>query len=373
MKFVLFFLILVHAVPCFAQLNDYPNLNEGVQYESDAEIQSAQLSGNTIYIPIKFHVIVDQYSWFNDTSYVDTLLAVVNERFLPADIEFYKCEDINVIEDAEFANGKDPATIVNNLHPIHSSSNVINFYVPNSTITFGGYSFSAPFGATGYTVQYNSIVISGDQYLSGDNMLPSHELGHYFGLYHLASNPGNPELVDGSNCETAGDYCCDTPAEYSVMCCATLPECVYTPLFGEVTDTNGDTLVADVTNIMSNMQFNMNCRDVFTNDQVDRIRYYQENYLSDLFCGETTNVALEKLSSSKVYPNPASSFIKIQLQKGVPQYELLIYDLAGRVHMSTRFVTDQTEIVDIQNLKCGSYIVVLTHRGHIERHLLVVD
>jgi len=43
----------------------------------------------------------------------------------------------------------------------------------------------------------------------------AHEMGHYFGLYHTweGSLTSSPELVDGSNCATTGDFVCDTPAD----------------------------------------------------------------------------------------------------------------------------------------------------------------
>ncbi len=42
----------------------------------------------------------------------------------------------------------------------------------------------------------------------------SHEMGHYFGLLDTFEEMvGGPEAVDGSNCETAGDFICDTPAD----------------------------------------------------------------------------------------------------------------------------------------------------------------
>lgn len=39
----------------------------------------------------------------------------------------------------------------------------------------------------------------------------SHEMGHYFGLSHTFETAG--ELANGSNCATAGDQICDTPAD----------------------------------------------------------------------------------------------------------------------------------------------------------------
>lgn len=45
----------------------------------------------------------------------------------------------------------------------------------------------------------------------------SHEIGHCLGLYHTfhgtCSPIGAPEEPNGSNCATAGDYICDTPAD----------------------------------------------------------------------------------------------------------------------------------------------------------------
>ncbi|MEO6723283.1 MAG: M43 family zinc metalloprotease [Ferruginibacter sp.] len=41
----------------------------------------------------------------------------------------------------------------------------------------------------------------------------SHEIGHCFGLSHTFAANGGPENIDGSNCSTAGDRVCDTPAD----------------------------------------------------------------------------------------------------------------------------------------------------------------
>lgn len=41
----------------------------------------------------------------------------------------------------------------------------------------------------------------------------SHEMGHYFGLSHTFETGGGAELANGTNCATAGDHICDTPAD----------------------------------------------------------------------------------------------------------------------------------------------------------------
>lgn len=89
----------------------------------------------------------------------------------------------------------------------------------------------------------------------------SHELGHFFGLYHTFENPG--ELVDGSNCTSSGDQLCDTPADPKGTVDAS---CKFTgPVFK---DANGDWYFPPVDNIMS---YYDNCPCRFTREQYLRM------------------------------------------------------------------------------------------------------
>lgn len=106
----------------------------------------------------------------------------------------------------------------------------------------------------------------------------SHEMGHFFNLLHtfegaVGSSPmPNPELVDGSNCITAGDMVCDTPAD---------PYLPGDPVDNYVNeelgcrfidrkrDGNGDYFVPDVGNLMS--YYPHACRCGFTYGQYVRM------------------------------------------------------------------------------------------------------
>ena len=83
----------------------------------------------------------------------------------------------------------------------------------------------------------------------------AHEMGHYFGLLHTFEGSGsaNAELVDGSNCDTAGDQICDTPADPFIL--GTSSILYFNPITGDyiymVTDANGDFYIPNVQNIMS--------------------------------------------------------------------------------------------------------------------------
>ena len=79
----------------------------------------------------------------------------------------------------------------------------------------------------------------------------AHEFGHFFSLEHTFAGSG-VELVDGSNCTTAGDGICDTPADPYVA-----GEPLENYIDGDCnfinvqTDANGDYYTPDVGNIMS--------------------------------------------------------------------------------------------------------------------------
>jgi hypothetical protein len=94
---------------------------------------------------------------------------------------------------------------------------------------------------------------------AGDKTL-AHELGHYFNLMHTFETANGVEFVDGSNCATAGDGFCDTPADFLDARTA----CPYT---GTQTDPHGDlySTVIDESLLMS--YFDDNCVTRFSNEE----------------------------------------------------------------------------------------------------------
>lgn len=99
-----------------------------------------------------------------------------------------------------------------------------------------------------------------------------HELGHLFGLSHTFGGD-EPELVNGSNCETAGDKLCDTPADPYVInpLIKWTDGCEFVHL---KKDANGQFYNPDTYNIMS--YYPCACR--FTQQQ---FRLMAETYLSN--------------------------------------------------------------------------------------------
>jgi hypothetical protein len=101
-------------------------------------------------------------------------------------------------------------------------------------------------------------------------------LGHYFDLDHTFSGEGI-ELANGSNCSTAGDGICDTPADPYVD---TEPVSDYVDgnciFISKKKDVNGQFYDPDVSNIMGYYQ---QCRCLkFTHDQYAKMA---NHYLSN--------------------------------------------------------------------------------------------
>ncbi|MEL6852242.1 MAG: M43 family zinc metalloprotease, partial [Bacteroidota bacterium] len=114
----------------------------------------------------------------------------------------------------------------------------------------------------------------------------AHEIGHYMSLYHTHGTTNNGttnELVDGSNCGTAGDRICDTPADPNLSGQVDA-NCVYT---GSDRDANGMLFQPDPSNIMAYSPDR--CQDYFSEGQLSLMAFtlqgVRDELLADAPCG----------------------------------------------------------------------------------------
>lgn len=169
-------------------------------------------------------------------------------------VTFEICET-RIIDNFQYYD-LDTATELSELMVKYYEKNRINMFIVNSTSIPGSF---ASLGGIG-TVDRGLICMEKG---SGPGTYV-HEMGHYFGLPHTFEGAGTPgaELVDGSNCLTAGDEICDTPAD-PYPSGSVDANCKF---IGMTQDANGDYYTPDVGNPMSYYPGICKCNK-FTHDQ----------------------------------------------------------------------------------------------------------
>jgi hypothetical protein len=257
---------------------------------------------NTRYIPLKFHLIARTNG--QDRLRLDKALdqlCAINEDFEDIGFQFYlKDGDFNYIDNnTAYENHTQVQTaILNN----ERDNEAVNIFVPETA------NFSS--GGVGTVLGYfqpgfDWLVVGKNEIGASSSTLP-HELGHFFSLLHPFSgwepnawneeDHGNPvtqatapdgfsdvELVNGSNCEEAGDLICDTPPNYNFG--FGWPNCNFTEL---VYDRNSD-LIEPIEELF--MSYFLACSRssyYFSDDQIDVMladyeapssAYYRSDYV----------------------------------------------------------------------------------------------
>ncbi|MFK8038097.1 MAG: hypothetical protein AB8B74_07395 [Crocinitomicaceae bacterium] len=137
---------------------------------------------------------------------VEDLIDQLNNLYDSICVNFEVCE-FRYINNYQYDSVEINAGEFQQMQIDYNEANRINMYFVTHT------SDMASFGTPNGISMMNS---GGLLILKGVSiMFLAHEMGHYFNLrntYH-GSQSGNPELADGSNCATAGDLLCDTPAD----------------------------------------------------------------------------------------------------------------------------------------------------------------
>ena len=95
-------------------------------------------------------------------------------------------------------------------------------------------------------------------------VLLTEQLGHFFNLYHTHETAFGLELVNESNCSTAGDLCCDTYAQPDLS--GKVTDCKYS---SSVKDPNNQLYQPSVKNYMSAAP--QDCRCFFSKEQYIRM------------------------------------------------------------------------------------------------------
>lgn len=264
---------------------------EAVEVAEKAILQLKQGLGDKglpslVSIPVKAHIIRQSNGagGLNEAT-LNAAIATMNTIYQPINLQFYLCSGVHYIDDDNLYNcdidTDNSQLILNNVN------DAVNIYFAGVLTASGSQlngisSFPSGNASANWLIMYNGAVGNGETL--------SHEMGHYWNLYHSHETAYGKELVTrgaGANCTTAGDRVCDTPAD---PCCYfyNSSNCTYN---GTAVDASGATYSPQISNLMS---YYGACRTQFT--------IGQQNRVSD---GYTYRLSLMQTSGSYVFNCPA--------------------------------------------------------------------
>jgi MAM domain, meprin/A5/mu/Secretion system C-terminal sorting domain/Pregnancy-associated plasma protein-A len=222
-------------------------------------------SGGIHWVPIQFHECVPTPGSLPQVyplGHIDVMMNQLNTLFLPYNIQFFECSPIHVFASGtlhSFDSSEEPQLAQ------YETTNVLNVYFFEAVSSGGtpvcGYSYLPP---SADRVIIRKSCMYEEVFL--------HEMGHYFSLYHThgkSNSVRTDELVNGSNCQHAGDDVCDTPADPNVFrSYGYMNGCTY---IGQINDANGQPYAPDPTNYMC--YANIGCKTHFSTQQLNRMAY----------------------------------------------------------------------------------------------------
>ncbi len=239
-------------------------------------------------VPVKIH-IVRRSNGTGGLALANALadIAQANNLYSAVNFNFYQCGTVNYINSNTYFNGITYSTSASstehqmaNAHKVSDALNV--FYCPNTSPSTSWSSFPSYLGTNGK----DWIIMKNTH--SNNSSTFSHEVGHWFDLYHTHQGSENVTRNSSSscyNCPTAGDLLCDTPADRGTSFTSS---CGYS---GTATNSCDGLAYAPIpTNIMS--YASKPCRTNFTAGQINRMQLSYDNDRTAIHNASCSNICL---------------------------------------------------------------------------------
>lgn len=331
---------------------------------------------NWIFIPLQFHIVTlgDGTGGVDETKILDEL-CTINKNYAPHKMKFYIAADFNYVKSTNVYN--DPGSSISEAK-IKSvkSKTAVNIFLVNDIAEGSGAG-----QVLGYFSPILDVLVIRKSQIGINAQTVSHELGHFFSLAHpfygwegdpyVEATHGNPvkiqkikwgntefliELVDRSNCNTAADKLCDTPADYNFGLLDPEQDC---KLNGPILDYNKDTINTMVNNYMS---YFFNCgKYQFTPMQVAAMRAdYNHALRAYIRTGVIPDTSyIDPGTFTVIYPENnavTATFNDVTLDwedmVGAKKYVVFIYPSTNPSNIKKYFVNEsQLNLTDLEKNK----------------------
>ncbi len=303
-----------------------------VRYREDHPLPDGEALGGPYFVPIAPHIV--RHS--NGTgglpeSRYQQAVTDANLHYAPAGILFYTLGDIDYIDSDAFYT---TSTLdeINDLRTTNTVPDAINIYFTENLDFESG----ALCGISAFTFSSVQAIAMRNSCTAnpsglGNHSTFSHEIGHYFNLFHTHETALGEEFVDGSNCLVAGDELCDTPADPRLTSgTVSSGSCTYT---GSETDGHGDPYDPDCTLLMSYSL--KHCRDTFTPQSYTRIENTLVNDRPELMTSPGSGApdagrvrAGVTLSAPRPNPSAGTSELRFTLDSA-SEVTITVFDVRG--------------------------------------------
>lgn len=296
-----------------------------------------------INIPIKLHFVKYRDILQINIEEVEEKISILNEAFQDGGISFFLCSFPNYIEGKNVYNLNELKVLFHESHSKHA----LNVYIANK-INFRS-EFGEPRSIDGFAQFFSYIFLTPNGFQYDEIFI--HEIGHYLGLLHTHETEFGEELVNGSNCDIAGDLICDTPADPNLW---TLGSCNYNKPH---TDSNGDTFDPDVTNYMSYAL--PQCLNKFTSQQFSEMSA-NANWLHS---SSNSNCQEISIDETNIFPNPLNqTHLNILLNNNFKQTKLILTlsNVEGKISKQIESYKKEEEIfmtMNVNDISKGVYFL----------------
>jgi len=303
-----------------------------------------RLSANTppLHFAVKFHIVTESdSSGAPDYNLVRAAFDTLNKRFAAINVVFDTCSGSSYVADSRFYNFDD-STQQNEIAALYDSANVINVYIVG-TLWYGSEQLCGIVSQIYSDLSTNRLFVA--QQCLPPYITLTHEMGHYFGLYHTFETYFGVEDPNESNCSLTGDLLCDTPSDPNGNI---NDQCQYLGPYS--IDYYGAEMLVHplIDNIMSYYKvYGKECRTSFTIDQYSRMSGWALNNTGQYPCPDALKI--------EVYPVPAESSLTIKALHATFPLELRIIDITGKLVYESSLASWLSQ-VDVSGLSPGIYI-----------------